>query len=740
MKWLTQITTITKKELRSYFDSTTAYIVMIVFLLLGEFLFFRQAFIAGEASLASFFAIIPWLFLLLIPALTMGAVAQEKGEGTLEFLLTHPLSDRAFIVGKFLGSTALTAILLLFIFPIALSFSWFGNLDWGTVFGQYLSSVSLAALLISLGIFISSCFSNQISSLVTTAIAGFAFLIIGTGLVTSMVPGFLVSWFDALGPFSHYESMARGVLDLRDVWYFVSAIVIFLSFAYLQLLKRRIGNQKKAYQRYQFAVALIFGIALLSNVIGAWIPGRLDLTGDKIYTVSAPTKKILSGLPDIVTVTLYASSEIPGQFQSILRDTKDILRDYRTFGKGNIVVVTKDPNASAQIASEAQEKGIRPVQFNVIGKGELQLKNGYLGLAVSYGDKKEVLPFIQGTADLEYQLTSFIHKLTITDKKKIGFLTGHGEKSISLDYRLFGEELGKQFEARELTLDEKNQKIPADIAGVVIAGPSKPIEAKTRAALKEYLDKGGAGLFLLNPINVNLQTLNAAPEKENFTDFLKDYGVSVNTDLVYDLRSNASVRFGGGFLSFVLPYPLWVRALSSSSQSAITARIGNIVLPWASSLSLDENKVKEAGLTVVKLYVSSKSGGIQEGSFMLKPDSPFSQTNLSERLMAAALSGDKKTRMIVVGDSKFLADQFIQENPANMAFGVSALSWLTSEESFADLQIKQFAERKLLFTSSSQVPLVQYGNMGLALFAPLLFGIIRLFRRRGLRSRKYQKS
>ncbi len=737
MKLSTQIITLTKKELRSYFDSTTAYIVMIVFLLLAEFLFFRQAFIIGQTSLALLAALLPWLFILLIPALTMGSVANEKSEGTLEFVLTHGVTDRAFIIGKFLGATIFCGLILLFLFPIAISFSFFGNLDWGVIFGQYFAALFLAGLLVALGAFISTCFSNQISSLVVTGVAVFLFLVLGLDIVTAMLPGFLVSWFNTLSPLSHYESLGRGVVDLRDLWYFASATVVFLGLAYLQLLRRRLGNQKQEYRRFLLGVCLFLGIAVLSNIIGAWIPGRFDLTQDKLYTMSPSTKKILGELQDVVNINLYASKQIPGQFQSVLRETKDILRDYQTLSKGNITVAFKDPS-SPEVAQEAQSLGIRQVQFNVVGQGELQLKNGFMGLAVSFGDKHEAIPFIQNTADLEYQLTSFIRKLTIKDKKKIAFLTGQGEKSLDQDYQAWKQEMDKQFEAQELT-QEKGKPVPDEFAAIVVAAPTKSVEPETRAALKEFLAKGKGGLFLFNPVSVNLQTLSASPEKDNFSDFAKDYGVTVNSDLVYDLRSNASVRFGGGFLSFVLPYALWPRALPQDKQSPITARLDGIVLPWASSLTLDEAKTKELGLSAVKLFATSDKAGAEEGSFTLQPDYQFPQVNLASRLMAVALTNEtQKSRMIVLGDAKLFMDQFIQENPQNMAFGMGALSWLAGDESLADLRIKQMAERKLLFQNQTQIALTQYGNMGLVLLAPLLFGLTRLMRRRGKRKQKYQ--
>ena len=743
-----------KKELKSYFDGPTAYIVIIVFLLLWEFLFFRNAFLVGEASLHILFNFLPWLFLLLIPAITMGSVSQEKSEGTLEFLLTHPLKDREVVVGKFLAAVIFAAIVLLFIFPIAFSFSYFGKIDWGIVFSQYLASVFLASVFVALGLFISSIFASQISALLVSAAACFFLIIAGFELVTATLPFSLASFFERLSVLSHFDSMSRGVIDLRDIWYFFSVIAIFIGLAYLRFLKRRFGNRQSLYRSYKIGVVLFIGIAVLTNVVGARIPGRIDLTKDRLYTLTSASKKTLSGLNDLVNITLFASSELPAQLQPVLRDIKDTLRDYQIFGKRNIVVTTKNPSGNLEIASEAASLGVREVQFNVIGQDEFQLKQGYLGLAISYGGQSEAIPFIQDTKDLEYQLTSIIKQLTTTQKKKIGFLAGHGEKDLASDYPTLSQELQKQFETETGTIDSAGsaegagessilvKPVPEGTAVLVVAGPTQAINEQARSAIKTYLDNGGTGLFLIDGVTINPQYLSVLPNQNSLADFLQSYGVKVQPDLVYDLNSNESVTFGGGLFNFVVPYPFWARVIASKG-SPITTRLESVVLPWSSSIALDEAVLNEKGFIAATLLSTTRFGGKQTGTFVIDPQQPPSQQNLGEQIVAVSLAksgaGDSPnaTRMVVVGNSAFLTDEFVKNSPQNLAFGMEALSWLSQEESLAGIQIKQKIERKLLFENKTQVALVKYGNMLLALLLPAGFGAFRLMRRRHLRKLVY---
>lgn len=738
---LQNILAITRKELRASFNSPTAYIVLVVFLLLWEFLFFSNVFLIGETSLRSLFTYLPWLFLLFIPAITMGSISQERSEGTIELLLTHPLRDIELIIGKFLGSLGFVALTLTVVLPLAWSIGAFGNLDWGVVVGQYFGSLFFAATLIALGIFVSTLFVSQISALLVATALSFFYIILGFDFVTATVPAFLVPVFERLSVLSHFESMSRGLIDVRDLWYFFSAIVVFLSSAYLFLLKRRYGNQRSLYRSYQIGITLFIGIAVLTNIIGSRIPGRIDLTEDKLYTLTDATKKTVGGLDDVVNITLFASNELPAQLQPVLRDTKDMLRDYQTLGKGNIIVSTKNPATDPEATTEAQSLGVEETRFNVIGEGEYQMKTGYLGVAVAYGGKNETIPFLRDTADLEYQLTSFIKKLTDKDKKEIAFLSGHGEKSLFQDYRALSSELEKQFEVKEVTIDEKTQEFSEKTVAIVVAGPNQEVDEKTRAAIAAFLSKGGSAFFLLDPVTVTPQALVSSATPESFTDFLKEYGVDVTSDLAYDLRSNEAVNFGGGgrnSLSYVLPYPFWARVGAVDQTSPVTGKIESVLFPWASPVVLDEAKLKGKGFSATKLLATTRFGGKVAAGASIAPDKKLPQEKLGEQLIAVGLEGASaqvsgpKSRIVVVGDSDFISDEFVQNAPENIAFASGALAWLGQEESLAGIRIKQKAERRLFFEDATQVAMVKYGNMSLALLLPAGYGAFRLIRRRGL--------
>lgn len=753
------IVTIAKKELRYYFNNPTAYVVVLAFLLLWEFLFFRNVFLIGEASLSSLFQFLPWIFMIVVPALTMGALAEERSEGTLEFLLTHPLNQAQLIIGKFLGVTIFASLSLLFVFPLAWSFNRFGDLDWGRVFGQYLSGVFLATVLASLGIFVSSLFSSQISSFLISAIAAFFLVIAGTEFFTSYFPWEMSSFLEQLSISNHFNSMSRGVIDTRDIWYFVSLTTVFLGFTYLKLAKNKYGNRKNAYRNYQIGSFLLLGIFILSNIVGAKIPGRLDLTREKIYTLSPATKKIASDLPDIVNISLYASDKLPAQLQPVLRETKDILEDYRKVSQGKIRVAHKNPSADSEAAKEASSRGIQAMRFNVVSQEEFQVKEGYLGIALSYGGKDEAIPFVSGINDLEYQLSSLIRKLTADNKPKIGFVSGHGEKSLFADYQLISHELKKQFEVTEIAAksdeakDAKNASkkdevakpsdkkivIPDDVKTLVIANPADNFSDDEKKALSDFLAKGGNALFLVEGVAITPQTLSASASQNNLLEYIKDQtGVEVRKNLVYDLRSNESVSFGGGQTRYILPYPFWARALPAG-HSPVTAKIDSVTFPWASSLNVDEGALSEKGFEKSELLVTTDYAGEETSGFNISPDKKLSAQNLGKKLLALALSSKQNGgRIIIVGEADFLNDDNVRGNPSNFAFGLEAISWLSQESALAQIKVKNLADRKFVFEKETDPLLIKFGNMAFILVTVSGYGGWRLFRRRRMKEKAYQ--
>ncbi len=239
-----KIWTITKRELYSFFNSLMAYIMIIAFLGFSGFftwLYGSDVFFINQASLQSFFGVAYWTLFFFIPALTMGLLAEEKRARTLELLLTKPVSDWQVVTGKFLSTLCLIAIALLLTIPYYITVASIGNIDHGAVIAGYLGLILMSASYISIGIFASSITNNQIVSFLLALFVGMFFHIL-FGVLSANFTGIVGTVLNYLSLSTHFESISRGVIDSKDIIYFLSIIFIGLFSSEAVLAKRNLKD------------------------------------------------------------------------------------------------------------------------------------------------------------------------------------------------------------------------------------------------------------------------------------------------------------------------------------------------------------------------------------------------------------------------------------------------------------------------------------------------------------------
>src|SRR5690554_390824 len=239
-----QIWIITKRELKGYFDSLMAYILIVVFLGLSGFFTWlygnNDVFYINRATLQPFFGIAYWTLFIFIPALTMKQLAEEYKTGTIELLLTKPISKWQVVTGKFLATFLLITITLALITPYYLSIASIGPIDHGSVLTGYLGLLLMSAAYISLGIFASSITSNQIVAFLLALMIGVFFQIL-FGIISSAFSGIIGGVLSYMDMQYHYHSIIRGVIDSKNIIYFASIIVLGLMASELSLVKRKIN-------------------------------------------------------------------------------------------------------------------------------------------------------------------------------------------------------------------------------------------------------------------------------------------------------------------------------------------------------------------------------------------------------------------------------------------------------------------------------------------------------------------
>jgi ABC-2 type transport system permease protein len=217
-----------RKEFRTYFNSTIAYVFITIFLILTIWLFFRSFFLVNQATLRDFFGLIPIIFLLFVPAVTMRLWAEERKLGTMELLMTLPVTDTQVVLGKFLASLAFLTIAIALTFPLAIMVEALGNPDWGPIIGGYLGVLLLGGAYLAIGLYISSLTENQIVAFILSVVVCFILFIIGEDLILFALPEWIRPVGQALGLGAHFDSIGRGVIDSRDVIFYLSVIGFFL--------------------------------------------------------------------------------------------------------------------------------------------------------------------------------------------------------------------------------------------------------------------------------------------------------------------------------------------------------------------------------------------------------------------------------------------------------------------------------------------------------------------------------
>ncbi|HTP80391.1 MAG TPA: ABC transporter permease subunit [Bacteroidota bacterium] len=234
---LSNVGTIFTKELRSYFNSAVAYVVIVVFLAIVGWFHTSNLFLMNVASLRLMFEVVPAVFLFVVPAITMRLLAEEKKSGTIELLATKPLLDAEVVLGKFLAAWALIAIALAPTVLYYISIAFLGDVDLGPVIGGYIGLLLMAGVYVAVGLFASSLTENQIIAFIVGFV--FVFILFMFDKVLLYVPDFLASVFEFLGIDYHFSSIARGVIDSRDLIYFASLLGFTFYLSVVSLERRK---------------------------------------------------------------------------------------------------------------------------------------------------------------------------------------------------------------------------------------------------------------------------------------------------------------------------------------------------------------------------------------------------------------------------------------------------------------------------------------------------------------------
>ncbi len=739
--------TVAKGELRGYFDHPTAYLLTVAFLGLSLFLTFRTLYASGAASLRPFFDLLPVLFAVFIPAATMRSLAEERRNGTLEWLRANPIQESELVLGKFLGDWLFVLITLAGSIPAAVGLLLVSRADPGIILAQYFGAILLAAQLVALGLWASSMTRNQISAFIVAAMLSLLLWLIGLPVVQIGLPPVLSGALARLSLVAHFQNVARGVVDLRDALYFLSTAGLFLALTWAVLSRNRLSRFRPDYRRLRLGTGVVVVLVLLLNLLGGHIRGRLDLTRDNLFTLAPGSREILGNLDDLVQIKLFVSAELPPEIQLELRDVRDLLSDFRRASNGNLVVEELNPDKNEDAQDEAAALGIYPIEFNVLRDDEFQVKRGYYGLAVLYAGEQEVIPVIQRTDDLEYRLASDIYGMTTEARPGVAFLQGFGAKG-AYDLPDLQSALQDRFSVR--TIQMKPDSTPAisldSTQAVVVAGPTQALDSVALGRLRDFVDAGGAALVLMDPIYLDPQNPQPIPVHSGLETFIGDRGVRFNPSLVADMASSEQVSLGQqGLFNVIAPYPLWP-VVTPTGDNVTTRGLTSLTLGWSGSLEVLDSA------TVTPLWQTTDAASLRSPGLSIMPNQDWNvpQDDLAVRTVAVAVdpgpaedadngsdngtdgadNGTTPGRMIITADASFIEPQFTRANAQNVVFAANAIDWLTQNESLIRIRSKNRTPPQLAFTSDWSKNLMKWGNLVGVPLVFIFFGLLHVTGRR----------
>jgi gliding-associated putative ABC transporter substrate-binding component GldG len=510
----------------------------------------------------------------------------------------------------------------------------------------------------------------------------------------------------------------------------------------MSLDKKQIKRVKKT--DLSITVLLIVGILIVVNFFSYQIFFRWDLTENNIFSISDASKNTLSNLDDIVSVKAYFSSTLPSQVLSLKQEVADILNDYEAYSNGKLRVEFIDPKDDPQAQQELATIGIPQLTFEVYEKDNLQLVNGYMGLAISYGSKVEPIPAIkQNTSDLEYQITTAIKKVTTEEIATIGYLTSQGTPDRDAELKLAVQQMQELYTITSVDLSDENVEVPTSVNTLIIYGPTETFSDSALRAINSFLVRGGALYAAVDGVSIG-QGLFANKNATGLEGLLSSYGITLNQDLAADTRSGMA-SFSQGFLTFSSNYAFWPKVQGdgfNSEQSAVS-NLESAIFPWASSINIDTGKISEDDFTY--LANTTANGWVVKDNFDVSPNNAGNPQGTRGKYNLAAIVNGILTnpyseseensqfngRIVVVGDSDFARDNFLRNSPDNLTLFLNLVDLLSFDEDLINIRSKGVTSRPIKdgMSESSKAGIRYFNVFGLTV-AVIAFGLVRYYMRR----------
>ncbi len=539
------------------------------------------------------------------------------------------------------------------------------------------------------------------------------------------------------------------------------------------------GKKSRSAANTLIYVGSVLGVLILINIMSNNFFGRLDLTEDKQYSLSAASKSMVQNLNKPLVIKAYFSEDLQPPYHTLKQRVKDLLDDYRAYAGNNMDIQIKSPGVNDDISDEASGFGIHPTPMQFTGKTAIEMKNVYSGIAFVYEDRQEVIPQLKPWDNMEYEFSNAIRKVTSDYRKKaIGFLGGHGElvdMEGVIEAFQHRELLGDLYDIRPINVDDGTM-IPDDIDALVVLNPTKMVSERAKFEIDDFIMQGKPVAFM---ISTNTQDRRFPLPRANavvsgMESLLAKYGVDLKRDLILDRVDSTQMLIPTQEGLAIANNPVAIIARDLDSDHIIVRDLGALALPFSSPLMLKTEQLEAAGITTTELIKSGANSRSRSNIQDLTPEELFKEQDgetAGPFTIAATLTGSFESafkgrnipapgstamdnevpslrpedasrqrieksppnRLFVMSNGEFL----IQSNRLQMesiTFLKNLVDWLVADEDLISIRSRQLTRQLEPVDGETQDKLKYVNIIGLPL-AFIFFGMIRYAVRRSKRQK-----
>lgn len=497
-------------------------------------------------------------------------------------------------------------------------------------------------------------------------------------------------------------------------------------------------------KRFYTTAILVLAILIFVNMVSDQFFVRLDFTEDHQYTLSKATRDILKNLDDPITIKAYFSKNLPPYIAKTRKDFMDMLVEYSSYSKGMVVYEFVDPSKDQEKESEAQQAGIQPVMINVREKDQMKQQKAYLGAVVAMGDEKEVIPFVQPGGAMEYDLSTAIKKLTVTNKPVVGLVQGHGEPSVT-ELAQVAQSLSVMYRFESLSITDSTE-IPGDMKTIAIVRPTDSLPLYVLQQMNSFLARGGRIFVAINRVNGDLQNAYGRAVTTGLESWLANKGLRVDPDFIVDAHCGAvTVQQQQGMFRFSsnVSFP-YLPVISNFADHPITKGLESVVLQFASTLSF----TGDSGVKFTPIAFTSEKANSLMAPQYFNIQKQWTENDFPKKNLAVAgvlegdIAGNIPTKMVVVTDGDFPigGGGGQQINPDNANLMVNSIDFLSDDTGLIGLRTRGITSRPIKEMDDSTRALLKYLNFLLPLLLVIIYGFLRYQRNRNVRIRRLEEN